>query len=141
VYLSLHGIGKYLAATMGRLKMKNIIAALLMLVSFNCFAFDEWSDADVKREAVYLAVDTVDWLQTRNIARNPDQFYETNSYLGKHPSVGKVNGYFATMMLVHVGIVTVLPSKHRSTFQFTSIFYELRCVNGNYQLGISAKFY
>ena len=113
---------------------------VLFLVSFNCFAFDEWSDADVKREAVYLAVDTVDWLQTRNIARNPDKFYETNSYLGQHPSVGKVNGYFATMMLVHVGIVTVLPSKYRAVFQFTSIVYEASYVAGNYKLGISAKF-
>ena len=120
--------------------MKNLILTALMMLSFNACAFDEWSEADKTREAVYLAVDTVDWLQTRNIARNPDKFYETNSYLGQHPSVGKVNGYFATMMLVHVCIVTVLPSKYRATFQFTSIAYEASYVAGNYRLGISVKF-
>ena len=112
----------------------------LFLLSFNACAFDEWSEADKTREAVYLAVDTIDWLQTRNIARNPDKFYETNSYLGQHPSVGKVNEYFAVTMLLHVGIVTSLPSKYRSVFQFTTIAYEINYVAGNYQIGISAKF-
>ncbi len=120
--------------------MKNLILTVLFLLSFNACAFDEWSEADKTREAVYLAVDTVDWLQTRNIARNPDKYYETNSYLGEHPSVGKVNCYFVTMMLVHVGFVTVLPSKYRAVFQFTSIAYEASYVAGNYRLGISAKF-
>lgn len=113
---------------------------LLLLLSSNACAFDEWSEADKTREAVYLALDAVDWMQTRNIARNPAEFYETNSYLGEHPSVGKVNGYFASMMLLHVGVVTVLPSKHRALFQLTSIVYEAIFVAGNYQLEISAKF-
>ena len=120
--------------------MKKLLVIALTLISFNACAFDEWSEADKTREAVYLAVDTVDWLQTRNIARNPDKFFETNYYLGEHPSVGKVNGYFITIMLVHVGIVTALPSKYRSTFQYTSIAYEVSYVAGNYRLGISTKF-
>jgi hypothetical protein len=120
--------------------MKNLLAAVLFLVSFNCFAFDEWSDADKTREAVYLAVDTVDWLQTRNIARNPNIWHENNSLLGQHPSIGRVNGFFSTMMLVHVATVTVIPSKYRALFQFTSIAIEISCVANNYSLGISAKF-
>ena len=112
----------------------------LFLLSFNACAFDEWSEADKTREAVYLAVDTVDWLQTRNVARNPQMWHETNPILGQHPSVGSGNMYFVSMMLVHVGIVTALPSQYRSTFQYTSIAYEVSYVAGNYRLGISAKF-
>ena len=120
--------------------MKNILFAFLFLISLNACAFDEWSTADKEREAAYLIVDSIDWAQTRNIARNPDRWYETNAALGRHPSIGSVNSYFIGMMLVHVGIVTALPSKYRSTFQFTSIAYEASYVAGNYRLGISAKF-
>lgn len=120
--------------------MKNILAAFLFLFSINACAFDEWTSDDKTREAVYLAVDAIDWLQTRNIARNPDKYYETNPILGQHPSVGRVNVYFASMMLAHIGIVTALPNKYRAAFQFTSIVYEVNYVAGNYRLGISAKF-
>lgn len=121
--------------------MKTILTALL-LASLNASAydFDDWTAADKTREAVYLAVDAVDWLQTRNIARNPERYYETNAILGQHPSIGRVNAYFASMMLVHVGIVTALPKEYRAAFQFTSIAYEVSYVAGNYKLGISAKF-
>jgi hypothetical protein len=113
--------------------------------------FDPWSDADVKREAVMIGVTTIDWLQTRNIARhnctNPStgehNCYESGpaaSFIGKHPSIGQVNNYFALSMLAHVGIVSALPSKYRSVFQLTSIVYEASYVAGNYQIGISVKF-
>lgn len=36
----------------------------------------------------------VDYLQTREIARNPDRFYERNPLLGRHPSQTAVAGYF-----------------------------------------------
>ena len=123
--------------------LKNIFVVILVTILFFALpsrASDLWSDADVKREAVYLAVDTVDWLQTRNIARDPNKWYETNSVLGEHPSVGKVNMYFATMMLVHIGIVDALPSEYRPVFQYTTIMVELNYVAHNYSLGISMKF-
>ena len=101
---------------------------------------DEWTTADTEREAAYLIVDAVDWAQTRDISRNPNKYYETNAILGKHPSIGSVNSYFIGMMLVHIGIVTIIPSSYRSTFQFTSIAYEASYVVGNYRIGINAKF-
>lgn len=36
----------------------------------------------------------VDYLQTLEIARNPDRFYERNPLLGRHPSQTAVAGYF-----------------------------------------------
>ena len=131
--------------------MKNLTFAALMLISFNACAFDDWSEADKTREAVMIGVTTIDWLQTRNISRhnctNPDtgahDCYENGpaaSFIGNNPSIGQVNNYFAASMLAHVAIVTVLPSKYRAAFQFTSIAYEASYVTGNYRLGISAKF-
>jgi len=125
----------------------------LFLVSFNSTAadFDDWSDADKVREAVFIGITSVDWLQTRNIARhnctNPatgmHDCYESGPaamFIGNNPSVGQVNSYFIGAMLAHAGIVTVLPSKYRAVFQFTSIAYEASFIAGNYKIGISAKF-
>ena len=131
--------------------MFKFIFLFLFLLSFNACAFDEWSEADKTREAVMVGVTTIDWLQTRNIARhnctNPDtgahDCYENGpaaAFIGNNPSIGQVNNYFIASMLVHAGIVTALPSKYRAVFQFTSIAYEASYVAGNYKLGISAKF-
>jgi hypothetical protein len=120
--------------------MKNILFAFLFLLSFNACAFDEWTTADTQREAVYLAVDYIDWAQTRNIARNPTVWRETNPFLGLHPSVGRVDGYFASMMLVHISISRLLTSDYRYIFQYISIGYEVNYVANNFNLGINAKF-
>jgi hypothetical protein len=139
----------------------------LFLVSFNCFAFDsipfdapaktapstkrffsfdEWSRADRQREAVFVAVAALDWLTTRNMARNCSEtykagaYYENNSILGRCPSLGRVNGYFASMVVLHAGIVTALPSNYRAGFQWTSLAYEFSFGYGNIQAGLSAKF-
>jgi len=136
---------------LGEFKMKTVIAVCLMLVMGNAVAFDEWSEADKTREAVMIGVTTIDWLQTRNIPRhnctNPTtgehNCYENGpaaSFIGNNPSTGQVNSYFIASMLAHVAIVTVLPSKYRAVFQFTSIVYEASYVAGNYRLGVSAKF-
>ena len=131
--------------------VRGLLLASMFIFCTPARAFDEWSDADVKREAVMIGVTTIDWLQTRNIARhnctNPStgehDCYENGpaaSFIGSNPSVGQVNNYFAASMLAHIGFVTVLPSKYRAAFQFTSIVYEASYVAGNYKLGISAKF-
>jgi len=112
----------------------------LFLLSFNACAFDEWSEADKTREAVYLAVDTVDWLQTRTIAKNPNKYYEKNPILGDHPSVGQVNNYSLCMMLAHVAAVTVIPSEYRAPFQYVSIAVVSNSVYKNYKLGITINF-
>ena len=64
--------------------MLKLIFAALLLVSFSSQA-DEWTESDIKYEAAYLALHTVDWGQTRNIAKNPSRYSEVNPVLGKHP--------------------------------------------------------
>ena len=56
----------------------------------------EWSKADKERQALYMAMHLADWAQTKNIARNPEKFYEkVNLILGDHPHPDKVDAYFA----------------------------------------------
>lgn len=111
----------------------------LMVLSASCFA-DEWTDGDTKREAVFLVVNTIDWGQTLNIARHPNQFYETNTHLGLHPSVAQVNKHFAIKMLENLAIAYVLPKSIRPLFQAGSIGYELNYVERNFSLHIGIQF-
>jgi hypothetical protein len=110
----------------------------LFLISSPAFA-DEWSREDTYREAAYLTLHTLDWAQTREIARNP-AYYEQNMYLGKHPTVRQVDRYFAAMALAHVGVAYLLPSEWRRPFQYLTIGVELGAVAHNFSIGISANF-
>jgi hypothetical protein len=119
--------------------MKTILFILLCFISTPVFA-DEWTSADSYREAAYLVVDAVDWVQTRNIARNPIYHHENNPILGRHPSVKQVDKYFAFEAIANFGIAYVLPKDWRAGLQYVSIGVEIDCVSHNHKLGISSKF-
>lgn len=101
---------------------------------------DEWTDDDTRREAVYIALHIMDWAQTRTIARNPDRWNEVNPILGEHPSVGRVDAYFAVMALSHMAVSDVLPTEYRDTWQYLSIGFEAGFVGHNLSLGIGVWF-
>jgi hypothetical protein len=112
---------------------------LLLLLLFCSTAYaDDWSRADTYREATYLTLHTIDWAQTREIARNPN-YYEQNMYLGKHPSIREVDRYFAAMALAHIGVAYILPSEWRTPFQYVTIGVEVGAVVHNYSIGINIK--
>ena len=118
--------------------MKTFLAVMLF-ISIPAFA-DDWSSTDTKREAVYLTLHSMDWMQTRYIAKNPSEYSELNSILGEHPSVGKVNNYFVATALLHVGAAYILPSEYRKAFQYLTIGMEFGVVAHNYQIGINLDF-
>lgn len=120
--------------------MKKVLIAVLLCLSFNCFA-DEWSSGDTYREATYLTLLSVDWAQTRSQARNHWKgYYEQNNILGKTPNVGKVDAYFITSALAHYGIASLLPENLRTVFQYVTIGIEFGWDQHNYSLGVKAKF-
>lgn len=94
-----------------------------------------------------------DWAQTRWIAKNcgPSEIYttgqtaqascvETNSLLGKYPSVGETNNYFAFAILGHAAISYLLPRAWREGWQYVWIGVEANQVNRNRSLGIKLEF-
>ena len=117
--------------------MKTILC-LFLLIPFSSGASD-WTREDTYREATYLTLHTIDWAQTRNIARNP-LYYEQNAILGKHPSVGKVDGYFVLTGLAHIAISYYLPTEYRKAFQYITLGIEGGAVAHNISLGIGVKF-
>ena len=117
--------------------MKFILVAIFIFPSFA--HADEWTSADTYREVAYQSLAAVDWLQTRSIAKDPAQWCEQNTYLGKHPSVQSVNRYFALTGLAHVAISKMLPEKYRAPFQYVSIGVEVGAVAHNFSIGIECK--
>lgn len=118
--------------------MKLLLAIILMFPSVS-FA-DEWTSDDTKRQAVYLTLHAVDWMQTRHIAKNPTLFSESNPLLGRHPSVSKVNKYFIATALMHTGISYALPPEYRKVFQYITIGVQAGYVTHNYNVGVKIGF-
>lgn len=118
--------------------MKTFIIALL-LVSSSAFA-DEWTRTDTYREATYLMLHTMDWAQTRNIARNPDRWREQNYFLGKHPSVSQVDQYFIATGTLQFAVAYYLPAEYRKAFQYVTIGIEGGAVAHNFSIGVGIKF-
>ena len=82
-----------------------------------------------------------DWGQTRYIASHPQQYEEVeNPFLGRHPSMGKVNAWFIGSLAVNNGIMVALPKKYRPWYAGVVTAYETRLVIRNNSIGIKIDF-
>ncbi len=120
-------------------KGMRFLAILLFLPSV---AFGEdWSTKDTIRQGVFTGITMMDWAQTRYIAKHPIEFRETNPVLGKHPSIGSVNNYFAVSIIGHAAVSYMLPAgAWREGWQYVWIGIEVGAVAHNYSMGIRMSF-
>lgn len=100
----------------------------------------EWDRTDYLLLATAITAVTIDWAQTRYIARHPQKYSELNPILGKHPSTGKVDRYFAASLLGTVGIAFALPTNYRKYWLGGVTFVEVGFVLHNKGIGIKADF-
>lgn len=80
-----------------------------------------------------------DWAQTRYIAKNPNDYRELNPILGSHPSVGKVNIYFSTVLLL--GTLGISTGYINREFLYFYVGIEGSTVVRNYQVGVEIRHY
>lgn len=120
--------------------MKKLLAIILLLCSLQAHAFDDWDTTDkrlfIASEALLLA----DWLQTRQIVKNPDKYYETNPILGEHPSMGKVNMYFASWMIGNYLLADYAGDKYRTAYLTGVVGVQFIVVRNNALLGLKVAF-
>lgn len=119
------------------LKIYVFIVIAISLLSSNALSFDPWSKQDVGLEVGYQLIHLIDWGQTRQIARQPDKYYEINPILGRHPETSKVNAYMALSGLAHIAITHVLPQEYRPLFQGITILIAGGVVAHNMSIGLS----
>ena len=91
-------------------------------------------------QGTYLGVHSIDWMQTRYIAKHPDEYHEINPLMGKHPSVGEVNRYMAASAILHTGITKSLPGEYRKYWLGGSFVVKLNLINMNVNAGIGVAF-
>lgn len=125
-----------------------IIAVIFVLASIfspPVHAESNWTTTDTVWQAAVLTTLALDWSQTRTIAKNPDKYHELNPILGEHPSVGRVNGYFAAVTLGHTAVAILLPTKvetfgykwnPRRVWQATTVAVEVGAITNNIVVGI-----
>ncbi len=83
----------------------------------------------------------VDWGQTRYIAKHPEyREVWVGRALGEHPSLAKVNSWFAGGVLLQGVTSYWLPRPYREGFQYVSIGFELNAVLHNRSIGIGVSF-
>ena len=112
--------------------MKTIIFILLSLPSLS-YA-DKWDKTDTSLQVVYSLVHLVDWSQTIDIAKS-DKYHETNLFLGKRPSRGKINKYFAGTLVSHYLVSKWINRPYRNIWQSIWIGFELGYINHNRKIG------
>lgn len=82
----------------------------------------------------------IDWLQTRQIAKNPDKWTEEWSWvLDEHPSEKAVDNYFAGAIAGNILIHKLLGEKERKAFGAALTALELGAIINNHNLGIRIK--
>ena len=115
-------------------------AALLLLaaLALPCKA-EDWTREDSYRQAAIAVLQVVDWGQTRYIAKHPE-FHEVNPLIGKHPSIGRVNNYFAISIPANAAISALIPSKYRTLWQTGRLMVQVSLVSYNKGVGIGMEF-
>lgn len=100
----------------------------------------DWKDTDTEWQAAYLLLHAVDWGQTRSIAKNPDDYYEVNPLIGRHPSLKRVDRYMAVSAVAHTAIAYVLPPQWRRHFQRVTLSVKAGLVDQNYSIGLTIDY-
>ncbi len=124
---------------MGKRIESTIVLLSLVLASQVTYA---WDKSDALWESAFLAVHTVDWGQTLDIASqcHTGAYQEVNPFLGECPSVAKINQYFISMAALHIGVAALLPNPYRNIFQKTSLALRIGVVANNARIGLSVNF-
>ena len=103
-------------------------------------ASDEWTEGQLTKAAALATLTAADWAQTRNIARHPARWHETNPLLGAHPTSGQVDRHFALSALLGAAALHALPTRYRDWALSAGLVIEATCVTNNLRLGIGVKF-
>ena len=81
-----------------------------------------------------------DYLQTNEIADNPDKWHERNPMLGEHPDQKEVAVYFATSYAIVTAAAVLLNDPWREYWQYAVIGVEAAAVGNNLYIGLGLGF-
>jgi len=98
-------------------------------------AHDPWTKTDTALLTTGLGLKAVDYMQTKEIARNP-AYWETNPWLGPDPEQNHVDLWFLGSALVQGGVAWLLPADWRKAWLGGWIGISGRNVIHNHRIGV-----
>lgn len=126
----------------GRRLYRYVLASFLTLAVFipdMTFAFGSWNQETTARELCFLFTLSKDWQQTLDISKNPEDFAESNPFLGPHPNEGKVHMYFAGCAMTHALVAYMLPPEYSKLWQVTWIGIQSNVTEHNTNNGLDQQ--
>lgn len=120
--------------------MVKIILLLLLLIPSSQMQARSWTEEEQAWAVAALAFTVGDWATTRNMTGRYSQgYYEQNAILGKYPSRGRVDGYFAiTIPLVFLILDSLDDYRKPALIGITAL--EAAMVGHNLHIGLRLQF-
>lgn len=118
------------------------IIFFLLFLALPGYAEEEknnWTKADTVRELTFVALHGFDWRQSRYIAKHPDDYYEINGLIGRHPSTSRVDKYFIITGAVHAGASYFLKPEWRKGWQVVTVAGKVSIISHNCQIGLTFR--
>ena len=113
--------------------------AALLACSVSANAADPWSTTDKALAAAFVVASVADWRQTREITKY-EGVYETNPFLGHHPSNRRIDTYFVVSRLLTLGAAHFIPSGYRTAFLAGNVVVQLWYTTNNARIGLKVGF-
>jgi hypothetical protein len=119
------------------------LAALILVFAFSAQA-EPWTETQQVLAATYLTAHTIDWAQTRSLARSTtggkhgSGYDEENPILGRKPASDKTNAYFILTPLIGYFVLDALP-EYRTGILAVANVLEIGVVAHNYRIGVKAS--
>lgn len=111
--------------------------AVILIASYSgCAKADDWNDSDRALYAATVALDAVDWSQTR---RAGALGYVEHNPLIDVGNAGQVNRYFIATPILQYLIADALPGSVRPWFLGASLAVEVGSVAHNRHVGLSVR--
>lgn len=98
---------------------------------------DSWTTEQKIVEGYMIMVTVIDYGQTVDIASKGE---ELNPMLGSNPSKETVKAYFIKSSLAHFIVASMLPSKWRTRFLYTTSGYQTAFILHNHWIGYRVEF-
>jgi len=123
-----------------------VVAAglLCMLLLPQARAAEPWDTTDKVLGTTAVALQIVDWGQTRYIAKHPEQYREsgpvTKRVIGEHPSVGQVDAYFVVYIATTLLIADRLSPPIRKVFLGVTSVIQISVTAHNRSIGVKMSF-
>jgi len=121
--------------------MKTLIIILILLFPLSSNAADKWTKTEIGLQVLSTGLQIIDWGTTLDIVDREDEgYYELNPLLGKHPSKGAVNTYFAISVASNILLSHFLSNDGRKWWLSGRIIISGYLINNNYGIGLKVNF-